>query len=289
MDSDSAMLTAQAARDFQKARAAAFWAQVWGVLTGKSIDLLRFEEVKNRLRLRDERYLGLREIPVDKIVGSVGRYNDFTRSFLPRTNAVKSRWQRLDAMARGMEGFPPIEVYKVGDVYFVIDGNHRVSVARQLGAATIEAFVTELPTSIPLDETTTVEDLIQKEGYAEFLQKTNLDKLRPGSEVLLSEPNRYRQILEHIDVHRYFMGLNQNRPVTWEEAVGSWYDHVYMPLVSLIREHDMLMHFLGRTEADLYAWLVKHQEAMRLQYGGDFATPDETVEDFLAKLEKSGG
>ncbi|MBE2195683.1 MAG: hypothetical protein IAE83_16035 [Anaerolinea sp.] len=288
MNADSQLTNAQVTRDFQKARMSAFWEQAWSLLTGRSIDLLRFEEVKQRLRLRDERYLGLREIPLDKIVGSVGRYNDFTRTFLPRTNAVRSRWQRLDALARGMEGFPPIEAYKVGEVYFVSDGNHRVSVARQLGSVTIEAYVTELPTTINIDENTTPEDLIKKEGYADFLQRTNLDKHRPGSEVILSEPNRYRQILEHIDVHRYFLGIDQQRPVEWSEAVASWYDNVYMPLIRLIREHNILEYFPGRTEADLYAWLIKHQEAMRLQYGGDYVTPEEAIQDFLTKVEKLG-
>lgn len=285
MDSENALSIAEAQRNFNKARMGAFWQEVWAFLRRKNIDLLRFEEVKQRLRLRDERYLGLQDIPVNKIVGSVGRYKDFTRSFLPRTNSVRSRWQRLDAMARGAEGFPPIEAYKVGDVYFVVDGNHRVSVARQLGMESIEAYVTEFPTPIRLDENTTVDDLAVKEGYAEFLRQTRLDVLRPGSEVILTQPDRYHQLLEHISVHRYFMGIDQDRPISWDEAVASWYDNVYMPLIDLIRKYDMLEFFPGRTEADLYAWLVKHQEAMRLQHGGDSVTADETVDDFLEKLE----
>lgn len=284
MDSESYVATVEAARNFTRARMAAFWQEFWALLTGKSIDLLRFEEVKQRLRLRDERYIGLREIPIDKIVGSVGRYRDFTRTFLPRTNAVKSRWQRLDAMARGQEGFPPIEVYKVGDVYFVLDGNHRVSVARQLGMKTIEAYVTELRTPIKIDEHTTPDDLIKKEGYVDFLAKTRLDALRPGSEVMLTEPDRYELILDHISVHRYFMGIDQQREVAWDEAVASWYDNVYMPMVDLIRKYNILEYFPGRTEADVYLWLIKHQEALRLHLGGDLGTPEETVEDFLSKL-----
>lgn len=284
MDSESAQAIAQAARDFQAARMNAFWQEIWAFLTRRSIDLLRFEEVKQRLRLRDERYLGLREVELDKIVGSVGRYKDFTRSFLPRTNAIRSRWQRLDAMARGPEGFPPIEVYKIGDAYFVIDGNHRVSVARQLGAKTIEAFVTELPTPVPVDASISPDDLLIKEGYADFLRDTNLVTLRPNSNVILTEPDRYRQLIEHIRVHRYFMGLDLKHPVSWEEAVASWYDNVYRPMVELIRKSGVLEFFPGRTEADLYAWLIKHQEALRLQHGGDWATPEETVEDFVNKL-----
>jgi hypothetical protein len=287
MHPDDPTSVAQASRHFSKARMQAFWQEVWALLTGKSIDLLRFDEVKQRLRLTDERYLGLREIPLDKIVGSVGRYRDFTRTFLPRTNAVRSRWQRLDALARGPEGFPPIEVYKVGEVYFVIDGNHRVSVARQLGAKTIEAYVTELRTPVPIDENTTEKDLIQKEAYAEFLRRTRLDALRPEAQIILTEPDRYDQLLEHISVHRYFMGIDQQREVSWEEAVASWYDNVYMPLVKLIREYQVLEHFPGRTEADLYVWLIKHQEAMRLYHGGEYMTPQETVADFLSKLPEA--
>jgi len=284
MDPDSSLASAEASRHFSQARMQAFWQEAWGLLTGHSIDLLRFEEVKQRLRLRDERYMGLQEILLDKIVGSVGRYKDFTRSFLPRTNAIRSRWQRLDAMARGPSGFPPIEVYKVGQVYFVSDGNHRVSVARQLGAKTIEAYVTELPTAVPIDEHTSPDDLIIKEGYAAFLMTTHLDKLRPGSAVILTEPARYKDLEEHIDVHRYFMGIEQDRPIDYEDAVASWYDHVYLPMIELIRKYDVLHSFPGRTEADLYAWLIKHQEALRLNLGGEWLTPEETVEDFVTKL-----
>jgi len=284
VDSESSVSMVEAARNFQSARMSAFWQAAWALLTGKSIDLLSFDEVRQRLRLHDERYIGLQEIPIDKIVGSVGRYKDFTRSFLPRTNAVRSRWQRLDSMARGAEGFPPIEVYKVGEVYFVIDGNHRVSVARQLGAKTIEAYVTELPTPVPLEVDTQPDDLLIKQGYADFLRQTHLDVIRPGSSVILTEPDRYREIIEHISVHKYFMGLEQGHDISWEDAVASWYDNVYMPLVHLIREYDVLSQFPGRTEADLYAWLIKHQEALRLHLGGEVVTPEETVTDFLTKL-----
>ena len=288
MDPDSPLPTVEAARHFSSARLQAFWQEAWALLTGKSIDLLGFEEVRQRLRLRDKRYLGLQEIPIDKIVGSVGRYKDFTKSFLPRTNAVRSRWQRLDAMARGSMGYPPIDVIKVGDAYFVEDGNHRVSVAKQLGARTIEAYVTEMPTPVSFDANTKPDDLIIKQGYIDFLRDTHLDKLRPDSQVILTEPSRYRKLIEHISVHKYFMGIEQGRDPSWEEAVVSWYDHVYMPMIELIRNHDILEYFPGRTEADLYAWLVRHQEALRLSLGGESPTPEEAVEDFVKKLETIG-
>jgi hypothetical protein len=284
MDPESALAVQESQRNFARARMSAFWEEVRGLLTGKSIDLLRFEEVKHALRLHDERYLGLQEIPVEKIVGSVGRYRDFTRSFLPRTNSVRSRWARLDAMARGPSGFPPIEVYKIGAVYFVIDGNHRVSVAKQLDALTIEAYVTELPSPIAIDQNTTPDDLEKAQGLADFLAHTNIHALRPDAQIHLTEPGRYRQLLEHIKVHRYFLCIEKQHDVPYSEAVASWYDHVYMPMIELIRKHSILEHFPDRTEADLYAWLIKHQEALRLAYGGEWLTPEETVTDFIAKI-----
>src|SRR5512147_2510047 len=117
---------------FQNARMRAFWLEMINHLRGQSTELLSFDDIKARLRLREESYKGLQDVPLDQIVGSVGRYRDFTSNFLPRRSTSPSRWSRVYAQVNSMEGVPPIELYKVGDVYFVRDGNHRVSVARQL-------------------------------------------------------------------------------------------------------------------------------------------------------------
>ncbi|MCL4877882.1 MAG: hypothetical protein KJ064_14595 [Anaerolineae bacterium] len=284
MDTDFSSVQSQAELDFQRARNRAFWSDLIDRLRGKNVDLLNFDEVKQKLRLRDDRYLGLQDIPLEKIVGSVGRHNDFNRRFLPRKSISKERWKAVDALTMSMTGFPPIEVYKVGDVYFVVDGNHRVSVARANNMETIEAYVTEFKTDVPLDEHTTPEDLFAKAAYADFLAKTNLKKLRPDSEVILTEPVRYPQILNHIEVHHYFLGLDCECEPTWEEGVASWYDNIYMPMVRAIRRHNMLKDFPDRTEADLYVWLIKHQGIMHDLYGGDPMSPEETVDDFLEKL-----
>jgi hypothetical protein len=280
---DSVWITV-AGHDFSQARMKAFWQEAWTLLTGRSNALLQFEEVKRQLHLTGERSLGLQTIPIDKIVGSVGRYNDFTRTFLPRRSVDENRWRRIDALARGMVGFPPIEVYKVGEVYFVLDGNHRVSVARHLKMETIEAYVRELPTPVAIDENVTPEELFLKGEYAEFLRQTRLNVLRPDSNVLLTEPGYYDRICEHIEVHRYFMGLEQKRDITDDEAVTSWYDRVYLPMVEVIRKYDLLREFPNRTEADLYVWLINHQAAMHDNYGGEWLSPEETARDFIEKL-----
>ena len=283
MIDEKALTAAQTEQDYSKARSQAFWASIWDRLRGETSELLNFEEVRQRLRLNDERYLGLQDIPLDNIVGSVGRYKDFTRKFLPKGSINKDRWKAVDALALGQSGFPPIEVYKVGDAYFVLDGNHRVSVARSIGMPAIEAYVTELRTDVPFDKHTTPKDLFIKEGYARFLRETHLKTLRPDSELLLTEPGNYQAILEHIEVHRYFVGINCGCPPTWEEAVTSWYDNVYMPVVRAIRQHNMLEDFPDRTEADLYVWIIWHQEELTEHYIDPSVTLDDTVMDFIEK------
>jgi hypothetical protein len=132
------------AQRYESATLRAFWEEVIARLRGKPARLLSFEEVRECLRLWREMDRGLQDIPVNQIVGSVGRPNDFTGSFLPKPAVDRDRWSRIFAETVGDLGLPPIEVYQVGDEYYVRDGNHRVSVARDMGFKTIEARVTEV-------------------------------------------------------------------------------------------------------------------------------------------------
>ena len=260
-----------AARErFEQATRRALVEQLLAMITGQQADLMSFDEVQRILRAHQQIAIrGTHMIPLDRIVGSVGRYRDFTRSFLPRAGTDRERWIRIDAAMDRMESLPPIEVYKVGDVYFVKDGNHRVSVARANGLQEIEAYVTEIP--LPEGVTVTpdmdLDDLIQQVEYREFLDHTGLDRIRPDADVRLTEPGRYPVLKEHIDVHRYYLGLERKAPVPYEEAVASWYDNVYLPVVEKIREMNVLREFPGRTEADLYLWIADHREALREHYG----------------------
>lgn len=251
-------LTQESATEFTSARQHAFIEEWLSRFTGRHADLLSFEEVKQNLRLQDASYKGLQEIELDKIVGSVGRYRDFTRSFLPKSDDMEERWRRVDAAVHDM-GTPPIDVYKVGDVYFVRDGNHRVSIAKMHNAKTIESYVTEYTTPVPVDKDDDPDDILLKMERTRFLQRTQLGKIRPHNNVELTEPGRYRQIREHISFHKHIKEMECNCEIPYEEAVASWYDNVYLPVVQLIREKNVLKDFPGRTEADLYAWLMKHR------------------------------
>jgi nucleotide-binding universal stress UspA family protein len=251
-----------AIKDFRDARRRAALEQIMARLTGKSADLLSFEEVRQKLKLTSRGTRQLKEIPLDAIVGSVGRYTDFTRSFLPRQDSDEGRWAGVKRAVTDLSGLPPIDVYQIGEVYFVRDGNHRVSVARQLGAPGIEAYVTELRSKVPLSPDVQPDDLILKAEYAEFLEHTRLDKLRPRAELSATVPGRYQELEEHIQVHRYYMGLEQKRDVSYEEAAAHWYDAVYLPVLQTIRERNILRDFPERTETDLYLWISRHRAAL---------------------------
>ncbi|MCC6612654.1 MAG: hypothetical protein IT320_04190 [Anaerolineae bacterium] len=275
---------------FQNARLRAFWQDFASFIRGKSAELLSFEEIRARLRLREENYKGIQDVPLEQIVGSVGRYRDFTQEFLPRKNQMKERWSRVYAVASGMVGLPPIEVYKIDDIYFVRDGNHRVSVARQMGATHIQAHVTELPTSVDLHPGMTEDELNAAASYAAFLDETLLPVTRPHHVPLtLSERSRYPDLLGHVYLHRAIMMQTQGREVSIDEAAANWYDTVYRPAVTLIRKYNILDPKDGRTEADLYLWLVDYLSEVRQHYGEGTETRSfsDALIDFLVARQIS--
>ncbi|MEJ5225977.1 MAG: hypothetical protein WHV44_16075, partial [Anaerolineales bacterium] len=276
-----------ALEDFAEARRQAAIQDILARLTGQSNELLSFDEVARKLKLTSRTERGVQSIPLKAIVGSVGRYTDFTRTFLPRSDTNRDRWARVKSLIDSPDGrgWPPIEVYKVGDVYFVLDGNHRVSVARQEGFETIEAHVIEVRSDVPLTPDLKPDDLILKAEYAEFLETTQLPKLRPGANLEVSVPGQYQKLLEHIEVHRYYMGLDLQRDISYEEAVAHWYDHVYLPLVEIIRERGVLRWFPGRTETDLYLWLSENRAALEADLGWHIRP--ETAISALAAQEDS--
>ncbi|MDK1029624.1 MAG: universal stress protein [Anaerolineae bacterium] len=267
MTSFNPMSYSLAIGDFHRLRRRAVLEKIMARLTGRSADLLSFEDVRKKLKLIGSSASGLQEIPLNAIVGSVGRYTDFTRKFLPKRDSDEGRWAHVKMAVSDLLGLPPIEVYQIGEVYFVLDGNHRVSVAQQLGATHIQAYVTEIRTKVPLSPDVQPDDLILKEEYVEFLERTQLDRFRPEADWSVTAPGRYKLLAEHIAVHRYFMGLEQNREIPYEEAVTHWYDKVYLPVVEIIREQGILRDFPGRTETDLYLWFSKHRTTLEKALG----------------------
>jgi nucleotide-binding universal stress UspA family protein len=274
-----------AVHDFWRARRRANLREALSFLRGSRDELLSYDDVRRRLRAVEEPATKLEDVPLDAIVGSVGRYNDFTRGFLPRQDSDKDRWAGVRVAMTGLEGVPPIEVYRLGDAYFVKDGNHRVSVARQLGAKYLQAYVTPVHSRVKLEADFEPDDLIIKAEHADFLLETRLDELRSAADLTVTVPGQFEKLLEHISVHRYFMGIDQDRSIPYPEAVVHWYDEVYLPVVESIRYNGLLRGFPGRTETDLYLWLSEHRGTLEEELG--WSLPSETVAQGVAE-EVSG-
>jgi nucleotide-binding universal stress UspA family protein len=275
------MNRSQAVTDFRLARRKANLQKILARFSGRDVELLSYEEVRKKLKAFESGRRELKEIPLDSIIGSAGRYTDFTRSFLPQHDSDEDRWARVHTAMTSDTGLPPIEVYQVGEAFFVLDGHHRVSIARQMGAPSIEAYVRQVRAKVPLSPEDQLDDLILKSEYAEFLDRTQLDQLRPDSNLQVTEPGRYEEIEEHISVHRYFMGIDQDREISYQEAVAHWYDEVYLPIVEVIRERAILRDFPGRTETDLFLWISEHRVALEesLEWEIDTATAAQDLVD----------
>lgn len=291
MDIES-MVYVKSESEFDNARMKGFLERVFGMFTGHDLYLLSFSEVVEKLRLKQSIFLGLKDVPVKNIIGSTGRYEDFTRRFLPRSSDKrdKERWRNIYTLAVTGKGFPPIDVYKIDQVYFVKDGNHRVSVARDLGWETIQAYVTELPSAISLSPDVQLKDLIIKEECAYFLEKTQLDVSRPDSRqsINFSEPGGYQRLLRHIELHRYRIrrATGNNGVITVPEAAADWYDNMFIPIIDAVKQMKVIEHFPGRSESDLYMWLVHHQGEIQERHQLQQAAVPETVRDFLDYIDE---
>lgn len=264
--------SAFATNAFQKARQKAFLRRVLATIQGEPNDLLDYEDIRHKVRAGMPHYAGMTTVPISKIVGSVNRYRDFDRAFLPTQTRTAGRWRRIGEAYYSDINLPPVKLYKVGEVYFVVDGNHRVSVARELGREYIDAEVQESRVRVPLTPDMDPDDFEVVGEQADFLEATQLDETRPEARIELTIPGGYYVLLEHIEYHRYLQSKEWKREFTTPEAAAQWYDQVYLPVVQVIRASDVLREFPGRTEGDLYIWIIEHQYFLREHFGEEVST-----------------
>jgi nucleotide-binding universal stress UspA family protein len=276
---------AQAKEDFVDARNAADRRRFLSRLLGRDEALVPFSEVEKTLGALNRTYRGVQAVPLDKIIGSLERSDDFDRKFLPTQGHSISKWLSVDQAYLEGKTLPPITLYKVGDAYFVVDGHHRISAGRTQGLTFIDAEVTEVKSRVPVTADLKLQDLDLLGAYQGFLEQTRLDALRPDQNVRLTMPGDYARLLEHIRVHRYLVQVNESRQMSDDEAVTHWYDTVYWPVVQVIREHTLLKDFPGRTEADLYLWIVDHAYyvSKRIGWSVSFA---EVALDFARRYSR---
>ena len=276
----------QAKADFQKARFKAFMNRAWGTLSGQRTTLLSYDEIKEKLHIGGPIYRGIKTVRVDQIAGSLNRYHEFDRVFLPASVTLAERWQRVNRAFYQEISLPPVVLYKVGQVYFVVDGHHRVSVAREQGQIEIEAEVRECATRVNITANIKPEDLEILEDKVHFLERTSLDSIKPDANIKLTIPDGFERMLEHIAVHHYFMGLDLQRDISEEEAIADWYDHVYMPIINVIRDTNILKEFPEKTEGDLYLWVLDHQHYLAIEEGIPLQSPETAARTFLENKDK---
>ena len=272
--------------DFGRARFKSFINQAFALISGKKNNLLSYDEIKEKLHIGGPIYRGVKTVKVNQIIGSLNRYHEFDSAFLPKEDQLASRWQKVDRAFYEDVHLPPIVLYKVGEIYFVVDGHHRVSVAREKGQDFIEAEVRECSTRINITSNIQPEDLEILGSKVNFLERTALDKIRPNINIYLTIPDGFERMLEHIAVHRYFMGIDLKRDISEEEAIASWYDTVYMPIVEVIRKSNVLKDFPNKSEGDLYLWILDHQHYLAEAFGEPLLPPHEAAKKFIKKKKK---
>lgn len=279
----------EAREDFNKVRMQEVFSTIFHILTPEKQRLLSLDEVKEVVRPQGETYRGMQTVPIDRIVGSEGRYRDFNKGFLPKHERLRGRWQSVDRAHLQDVILPAIRLYEIGGVYFVRDGNHRVSVAKAQGVMAIDAEVTSLDSEVELSENLTRETLRQAVIEHEkkvFHQRTSFDKIVPNHKLAFSATGRYDEVINHIMGHKYYLSMEHNQEVDFQEAAFSWYENVFRPIVDIIENERLVSRFPGRTSADLYMWIVKHWDELKRRYGEEYSMKDAAI-DFSSRYGKS--
>jgi hypothetical protein len=248
---DTGFPTADAQDDFQRARRRQVLSRLARRVAREPGDvdvILPFEEVVAALGYLDESYVGLQTVALDSILGTVDRAKGFDREFRPTTARVRARWERIaNAMRRG-EPMPPISLYRIGEVHFVRDGHHRVSVARALGRTQIEAYVVEVRTRVGAERTLRLGDLPLKSHERIFRERVPLPA-RARERVVVSDAWDYAVLAEAIEAWAFRRMQDRAEFFDRGKAARLWFDEEYAPVVEMLREADMLG---DGTDADAY-------------------------------------
>jgi len=275
----------QTEEDFARARNKAFFNEIQHILNPEEAKLISLNDVKSLIKPNAETYMGMKVIPVAKIIGSEGRYQDFDNKFFPKNSHLKSRWEKIDDAAIRMIDLPPIKVYEIAGLYFVRDGNHRVSVAKSRGTEFIDAEVVSLQSEITIKKADNINDLIRQIINFEkrtFYMETSFGDITDYWVMDFTKPGKYDLIYNHILTHKYYLNMNQEEEISWDEAVMSWFKNVYLPVIHYLEDKKVMKHFRKRTESDLYVWIMKYWDQLKSKYGNDVP-----LNDAVEELEKN--
>jgi hypothetical protein len=220
--------------------------------------LLELDEVERRLRPFGRRYLGVRPIPLDALVGTDSRADAFTRDFRPLHAFSRDRLRSLESAFADV-AFPPIVAVKLGEAYFVIDGHHRAALSRRRGAEMIDADVTELIARVPLPAGADMLEVVLRELERIFLEDSGLAEARPDLRVAVSRPAHYLELLENIQVHGYHMMRGRGRVLENAEIAADWHDAIYDPTLAAIDRLRLGRLYRDAPLGDLFLVLHRHR------------------------------
>ncbi|WP_410623058.1 chromosome partitioning protein ParB [Amycolatopsis sp. cmx-8-4] len=237
--------------------------------------MLPFHEVVEALGYLGESRIGLRVIKLDSIAGTVDRSRDFDRRFRPTSGRVRERWERLALAARRGEDIPPIEVYRVGELHFIIDGHHRVSVAHAQGLSTIEASVTVVRTKLDPSGIRYRGDLIVKDYRRLFLERVPLTGHARAS-VIVSDPWDYAKLGEHVEAWGFRLMQDEGKFCDRASVAQRWFEEEYVPVVAMLRQAGMVG---DRTDAEAYMWVAAERYRLIRTHRWD----DEVIEQLRSK------
>jgi hypothetical protein len=274
--------SADAQGDFSRARRAGLLADIGRRLRREPNDvglILPFEEVVEALGVVGRHDLGLQVVPLDSIVGTVDRAAEFDRGFRPTSQRLRSRWERIAAAQRRGEALPPVSLYRVGELHFVRDGHHRVSVAKSLGREDIDAYVTEVQTRVRLGAELRVGELPLKGHERLFRERVPLDR-EQRSRIALSDPWDFGVLAEAVEAWGFRAMQDRGSYMDRREVAHLWFASEYLPVVEMLQAGDLIER--GETETDAYLRVA----AMRYRVLRTHEWSDEVLDELRRREER---
>ncbi len=247
-----------------------------GKSTGDGSEAKSFREQQKKEAAFDHRDRGIRSVPLNRIVGSVGRYKDFDSQFRFKTNTPSDRLEWVKQAMREGRQLGPVKLFEIKNEYYVLDGNHRIAAAKELGHDEILAHIEEF-----IPSKNTLQNILYRER-ADFADLTGLP-----AEINLTEVSQYAHLLDQISEHLRFLKTVGGDEITFEQAALDWYKTIYRPLCTIIKRSRLVDSFPERSVEDLYAYITFHQwkEGRKRQYGiGIDKLVPKNMEEFRRKM-----
>lgn len=276
------MYSTEVEQDFSKAFNKALIHEIQHFLNPEEASLISFSDIKKLLKPENESYEGVKTVPVAQIVGSEDRYKDFDGEFFPKSLHLKSRWESIDEAHQENIILPPVTLYELGGLYFVRDGNHRVSVAKSKGIEFIDAEVVSLKSEIHLKPGQSLKYMVKQVINYEkrvFYSETAFGDITDYWGLDFTSTGQYDVIYNHILTHKYYINMKQSAEISMPDAVMSWFRTVYLPVINIIDHKHIMRKFPHNTKSDLYVWIIRYWDDLKKKFGSDYSL-DKVASDF---------